>query len=81
METPITTKTGIQIGRLYVNRTNMRPIEDRDMLRLQSALINTEANKFYRKNAKQFIWAGRIALVMLFVSIFAVKFAVAKAML
>jgi hypothetical protein len=81
MERPIPTKTGVQIGLLYVNRTSLRPIDDIDMLRLQAALINTEADRFNRKNIKQFLLAGRIALVMLLAFIFAAKFALAKVML
>ena len=37
MPTPYTTRTGLQIGRLYIPQ--QRPHHDRDALRLQSALL------------------------------------------
>lgn len=37
MPTPYTTKTGLQIGRLYIPR--QRPHHDRDAIRLQNALL------------------------------------------
>jgi hypothetical protein len=81
MEKPIPTKTGVQIGLLYVNRTSMRPIEDMDMLKLQTALINTETSKFYRKHSRHFVWTGRLSFVVLLAFILVAKFALAKVML
>lgn len=37
MPTPYTTKSGLQIGRLYM--PTARPYHDRDAIRLQSALL------------------------------------------
>lgn len=42
MPTPYTTKTGLQIGRLYIPK--QRPHHDRDALRLQSALLGNRPN-------------------------------------
>lgn len=60
MERPFTTKSGVQVGILYVNRTSMRPIDDPDMLLIQDALVRTTASRMDRKSTK---YMQRAALI------------------
>lgn len=81
MDRYFTTSTGVHVGRLYVNRTQSRPIEDLDMLRLQHALVKTKENQYRKKEEKYERVAGALALVMLFATMFLAKYALAKGML
>lgn len=65
MEQYFTTKTGVQVGRLYVNRTNLRPLDDPDMLLLQDALVRTSASKMDRKSTKYMQRASIISGILL----------------
>lgn len=60
MDKPFTTRSGVQVGILYVNRTSMRPIDDPDMLLIQDALVRTSASKMDRKSTK---YMQRTALI------------------
>lgn len=60
MDKPFTTRSGVQVGILYVNRTSMRPIDDPDMLLIQDALVRTSASKMDRKSTK---YMQRAALI------------------
>ena len=67
MERPITTRTGVQIGLLYVNTPKPRPIEEMDMLRLQHALITTEANQKNKKAQILDFFAAVAAFITIFI--------------
>jgi hypothetical protein len=67
MEKPFTTRTGVKIGLLYVNNPKPRPIEEIDMLRLQHALITTEANQANKKVQVIDFFAAIAAFVTFFI--------------
>jgi hypothetical protein len=67
MERPITTRTGVKIGLLYVNTPKPRPIEEIDMLRLQHALITTEANQTNKKVQILDFFVAVVAFITIFI--------------
>ena len=60
MDKPFTTRSGVQVGILYVNKTSMRPLDDPDMLLLQNALVRTGAVKMDTKSTR---YMQRAALI------------------
>ena len=65
MERYFTTSKGVHIGRLYVNRTSLRPLDDPDMLLLQDALVRTDAVKMDHKSTKYMQRASIISGILL----------------
>jgi hypothetical protein len=65
MQKYFTTSRGVHIGRLYVNRTNLRPLDDPDMLLLQDALVRTSAVKMNYKSTRYMQRASIISGILL----------------
>lgn len=63
MEQYFTTKTGVHVGRLWVNRTSAMPIEDPDMRRLQLALTLKPNQIRQRKLHFIYFWLVTAALI------------------
>ena len=54
MKAPLTTKTGVQMGIMYINNPRPMQINDPDMTLLQSALILKDGEINKRKNERRF---------------------------
>jgi hypothetical protein len=65
MDRPFTTRSGVQVGILYVNKTSMRPIDDPDMLLLQEALVRTGSVKMDTKSTKYMQRAALLSCILL----------------
>ena len=72
MEHAFTTRTGVHVGRLWVNRCQARPIDDPDMQILQMALVLTPAQVKQRK--KRFIAYWLTAAVLMSLVLFAAMY-------
>lgn len=72
MEPFFTTRTGVHVGRLYVNKTSQRPIEDPDMQKLQLAL--TLKPEQIRERKRSFIWYWISAAVLIGLIVLTVSF-------
>ena len=59
-EAPYTTSTGIQIGIRYIERSVVAPIDDPDMLLIQSVFINSD--KYFRNKRLE-----KVAVVVSFI--------------
>ena len=59
-EAPYTTSTGIQIGIRYIERSVVAPIDDPDMLLIQSVFINSD--KYFRNRRLE-----KVAVVVSFI--------------
>ena len=65
MEKYFTTSKGVHVGRLWVNRCDPTPINDKDMLLLQEALTQTPIARKKRKENFIRYWEVLIGLVLL----------------
>jgi hypothetical protein len=59
-EAPYTTSTGIQIGIRYIERSVVAPIDDPDMLMIQSVFINSD--EYFRNRRLE-----KVAVVVSFI--------------
>ena len=59
-EAPYTTSTGIQIGIRYIERSVVAPIDDPDMLLIQSVFINSD--KYFRNKRLE-----KVAVIVSFI--------------
>ena len=65
MEHAFTTRTGVHVGRLWVNRCHPRPIDDPDMQLLQEALVLKPEQVKVRKLRFIAYWSVAVVFILL----------------